>query len=180
MQRNRLGDDSAPVLVLADAFGAHWTKAVTDLVSATSAVVYVAIPKNLTHLFQPLDLGFIAALKATVTRRMDEFLETEAKTAIAEKRTIVLSASRPVLRDRVTAWIKEAILDPNVCSTACCRSAFNRAGVTRLLYGAYSENIDVDAVVGPPVCIECGEFVWFGVEKSIPHAKIKLYFFDFF
>ena len=157
-QRTRLEDDSAPVLVLADAFGAHWTKAVISLVNSTRAVVYVAVPKNLTHLFQPLDLGFIAALKATVSRRMDEFLEGEAKTAIQEKRTIVLSTSRPVLRDRVTTWIKEAILDPNICSAACCRSAFNRAGVTRLLYGAYSENIDVDAVVDPPTCIDCGEF----------------------
>lgn len=157
-QRVQLGDDAAPVLILGDAFGAHWTKKVTDVVASTEAVVYICVPESLTHLFQPLDLGIIAAMKHSIKRRMDDFLEDETLTAIRENRTVVLSKSRPVLRDRITSWIKELLSGPVVCARHCCRAGFNRAGITRLLFGDSPQYVDVDAVVPPPVCSECGEF----------------------
>lgn len=57
---------------------------------------------KLTHVFQPLDLGIIAAWKQSILRRKDDFVEAEARAAVRER----LTTSRPVIRDRVTAWIK--------------------------------------------------------------------------
>ena len=89
---------------------------------------------------------------------MYEFLEAEVLRAIRKNEDVALSRSRPVLRERVTVWIKEVLADPSVCSAHCCRSGFNRAGVTRVLYGDQPEYVDVDAVIPPPVCSDCGEF----------------------
>ena len=63
-RRAALSQPSAPAIVLADAFAAHWTKAVRDLVAARERIAYVAIPDSLTHLFQPLYLGSTAGMKA--------------------------------------------------------------------------------------------------------------------
>lgn len=161
-QRQRLGDRT-PVLVLADDFAAHWTKAVMDLVSSCPDVFYVCIPDALTHVFQPLDLGIIAAIKQSILRRKDEFLEVEAQTAVREHRTVQLSTSRPVMRDRVTCWIKEIVNDPVICAERCCRSGFTRSGITRVLYGddakadvdAWVERSDIDYTAFQ--CSECGE-----------------------
>ena len=128
-----------------------------ELVNRQSSICYVCIPDALTHVFQPLNLGIIAAMKASVLRRMEEFLEQEVLTAVKENREVMLSTSRPVLRNRVTTWIQEVLQDPLVCSEKCCLSGFNRAGVTRVLYGDSPKFVDVDAVVPPPVCSECGE-----------------------
>ena len=84
----------------------------TALVQETDAIAYIAVPDCLTHIFQPLDLGIIAALKNSVLRRRDDFLESEVRTAVRENRAVVLSKSLPVLRDRVATWIKEALVDP--------------------------------------------------------------------
>jgi len=157
-QRVRLGDDQAPVLVLADAFAPHWTQTVRDLVGTTSGIAYVCVPDSLTHVFQPLDVGIIAGIKQSILRRKDEFLETEVLTAVREGRDVMLTRSKPIIRDRVTAWIKDVLVDPAVCSEACCRSGFNRAGITRLLYGEQPKHVDVDAYVPPPTCNDCGEF----------------------
>ena len=156
-RRAELGDPNAPALVLADAFKAHWTPAVVALVASESAIAYVAIPDCLTHLFQPLDLGIIAAIKSSVLRRKDEFMETEVRQAIKEGRGVILSKSRPVLRDRVTMYIKECLADPVICAAHCCKSGFDRAGVTRVLYNEDSHP-DVDRIVATSVCQECGEF----------------------
>ena len=96
----RLGKPNAPAIVLADAFSAHWTKAVTDLIAQETAVAYIGVPDCLTHLFQPLDLGVIG-IKQSILRRKDEFLEHEVQTAIREGREVVLSKSRTILRERL-------------------------------------------------------------------------------
>lgn len=155
--RTALGDDNAPALVLADAYPAHWSPRVTEFVASVQGVVYVAIPDSLTHLFQPLDLGIIAALKQTIQRRKDEFLEKEVATAVRENRAVLLSKSRPVLRENVTMWIKEAVADEHICAERCCISGFARAGIMRLLYGHDQVSPDVDTVIPPRRCDECGE-----------------------
>ena len=161
--RRHVGNDSAPALVLADDFAAHWTPAVKSLVESVPNVSYICIPDALTHIFQPLDLGIIAAIKQSILRRKDEFLEAEVQKALRERRTVRLDTSRPVLRDRVTAWIKEIIVDPVVCAERCCRSGFVRAGVNRVLYGD-TEGVDVDGHAQASgvdytvfVCDDCGE-----------------------
>ena len=146
--------EDAPVLVLADAFPAHWAPGVKELVARQRGVSYVAVPDSLTHLFQPLDLGM---MKASIQRRKDEFMESEVATAIREGRGVVLSRSRPVLRNKVTLWIKEVVADPTICAAKCCKSGFARAGLSRLLYNDTDVVPDVDVVVPPPVCEECGE-----------------------
>ena len=104
-----------------------------------------------------MDLGIIAAMKQSILRRKDEFLEGELRTAIQENRTITLSKSKPVLRDRMTTFIKEVVEDPNICAERCCLSGFRRAGITRVLYDDDSVLPDVDQFVAPVVCQECGE-----------------------
>lgn len=148
----------APAIVLADAFPAHWTPAVRALVAGEDSIAYIAIPDCLTHLFQPLDLGIIAAIKNSVMRRKDEFCEGELRTAIRENRGVLLSKSRPVLRDRITMFIKECLQDPAICAERCCQSGFDRAGITRVLFGDVGTRPDVDEHVPPPSCAECGEF----------------------
>lgn len=155
-RRAALGDDASPAIVLADSFAGHWTPAVTALVQETNAISYIAVPDCLTHIFQPLDLGIIAALKNSVLRRRDDFLESEVRTAVRENRDVVLSKSLPILRDRVAMWIKEVLMDPVICEERCCRSGFDRAGVTRLLYGDLTVP-DVDALIPPALCDDCGE-----------------------
>lgn len=157
-QRVSSGDPTAPVLVLADAFPAHWTSAVKGLVEQQTAVSYIAIPDSLTHYFQPLDLGVIAGIKNSVLRRKDDFLEHEVATAVAEGRGVILSKSRPVLREKLTLWIKETLSDPDICAESLCRMGFQRAGVFRVLYGEEGAHCpDVDNVVPAPTCDDCGE-----------------------
>ena len=157
-RRAVLGQSAAPAIVLADAFAAHWTHDVKNLVSRQEAIAYIAVPDCLTHLFQPLDLGIIAAIKQSVLRRKDEFMQREVQTAVRENRGVVLSKSRIVLRDQVTMYIKECLGDPNICAERCCLSGFERAGIIRLLYGRGERAPDVDAAVPPPLCDECGEY----------------------
>lgn len=157
--RTALGDAAAPAIVLADAFPAHWTQSVRDIVSAQPSIAYISIPDSLTHLFQPLDLGIIAAIKQSVLRRKDDFFEKEVQTAVHEGRLVKLSKSRPILRDRTTAWLKEILADPIICAATCCRSGFSRAGIARLLWDDHDADVDVDEVI-PSVfgnCTECGE-----------------------
>ena len=156
-RRTALGQPRAPAIVLADAFGAHWTKAVKDLVSKEDCISYICVPDSLTHVFQPLDLGIIAALKQSVLRRQDEFRANEIRVAIRENRGVVLSKSKPVLRNRVTMYIKEALEDPNICAASCCWSGFARAGVTRVLYNDQDVVPDVDETVPLRTCDDCGE-----------------------
>lgn len=63
MRRAELGDPLAPCIILADAFPPHWAPAVMALVAKEDSVAYIAVPDSLTHLFQPLDLGIIVAIK---------------------------------------------------------------------------------------------------------------------
>ena len=156
-RRAALGQPDAPAIVLADAFPPHWADSVVDLVAAQRSVAYVAVPETLTHLFQPLDLGIIAALKNSVMRRMDDFMEHEVRIAIQENRSVVLSKSRPVLRDRMATYIKECLADPTICAEHCCKAGFSRAGVLFALYGEGDRLPDVDALVRYPRCEECGE-----------------------
>ena len=155
-RRAAIGKPTAPAIVLADAYPAHWTPKIKDLVAGQVNVAYVAIPDNLTHLFQPLDLGIIAAMKNSILRRKDEFLEAEVRVAIRENRGVVLSRSRPVLRDRMAMFVKEVVADPAICAERCCRSGFERAGVTAVLYGDGTVP-DVDHLLVPASCDECGE-----------------------
>ena len=157
-RRAVLGDPYSPALVLADAFRAHWTPRVRAVVASADSIFYIAIPDSLTHLFQPLDLGIIAAMKHSIQRRKDDFLEKEVATAIRENRGVVLSKSRPVLRNNIAMWIKEVVADPVICSEHCCKTGFSRAGVARVLYGEDAVPPDVDDVIQPPVCADCGEF----------------------
>ena len=89
----------------------------------------------------------------------EDFLEEEVRTAVKENRPVVLSKSRPVLRDRVVCWIKELILNPAVCGVDCCRTGFQRAGIFRVVCGQESDNIEVDVAVPEALrlCSECGE-----------------------
>lgn len=164
-RRAALGDSDAPVIVLADAFSAHWTPAVLDLVATAESIAYLAVPECLTHLFQPLDLGIIAAIKQSVLRRQDEFRETEVRAAVKEHRTVMLSKSRPVLRDRITMYIKECLADPVICAAHCCRTGFERAGVLRVLGFDSAVVPDVDNIVPPCLCDECGE-------HAVPRADV--------
>lgn len=161
-QREHFGE-STPALVLADDFAAHWTPAVQKLVETLPNVFYVCIPDKLTHVFQPLDLGIIAAWKQSILRRKYDFIEAEAHAAVREGRQVRLTTSRPVLRDRVTTWIKELVADEYICAERCCRSGFVRAGINRVLYGD-ADGIDIDKLVQPSEidysvfdCQECGE-----------------------
>ena len=156
-RRAELQDPSAPAIVLADAYPAHWTSRVQQLVAQNAGVAYVAIPDCLTHLFQPCDLGIIAAIKQSVLRRKDEFLEEELRAAIRENRSISLATSRPVLRNRMATFIKDVVEDPSICAEHCCLSGFRRAGITRVLYNDGTAVPDVDQFVEPLVCQECGE-----------------------
>lgn len=124
-RRAELDNDAAPAIILADSFKPHWTAAVRALVAEQDFVAYVAIPDALTHIFQPLDLGVIAAIKQSVARRKDEYLQTEVQAAIREGRDVSLSRSRPVLRNKVTSWIKDCITDPLVCGHIAVRLDFN-------------------------------------------------------
>ena len=54
-------------------------------------------------------------------------------------------------------WIKEAVADPLICAEHCCKSGFARAGVMRVLYGHADIVPDVDVLVPPVYCAECGE-----------------------
>ena len=63
------------------------------LVATDSAIAYFCVPESLTHLFQPLDLGIIAAIKQSVLRRKDEFSEEEVRIVIRENRGVLLSKS---------------------------------------------------------------------------------------
>ena len=149
-KRAACGDPAAPVLVLADAFTAHWCEEVKKVVAEVPGIAYIGIPDSLPHLFQPLDLGIIAAIKQSVLRRKDVFLQKEVETAVAENRGVTLSRSRPILRDKVTLWIKEVLADPELCSERCCRAGFVRSGVLGTLFGV-EEN-------GPQAhCEDCGE-----------------------
>jgi hypothetical protein len=151
--------------------GPHWTDAVTTKVASLHNVAYVHVPESLTHLFQPLDLGIIAALKATILRRNDDAMEAEVALAVKEGRTVTLSTSRPVMRNRVTSWIAEALQDPRLVSATCCYEGFRRAGVARVLLGdhgsadvdAIAEWIDAEAAVEEEKqpCADCNE----------PHAQ---------
>lgn len=157
-RRAAAGNDDAPVLVLADAFSPHWCPEVKAIVEGENNIHYVCVPESLTHYFQPLDLGVIAAMKKSILRRKDDFLEKEVATALREGRAVVLSKSRPVLREKVTLWIKDLLVDPNICAERCCRTGFERSGVLRALYGAdVAPNADVDSVIAPPTCDDCGE-----------------------
>ena len=154
--RLAMGQGDAPAIVLADAFAAHWTPAVLEVVNGIGNVAYVCVPESLTHLFQPLDLGIIAAIKQSVLRRKDEHAEEEIRTAVRENRGVVLSKSIPVLRDRVTMYIKEALSDSRICAETCCKSGFDRAGISRLLFGDDAP-ADIDRYVPQRACEECGE-----------------------
>lgn len=156
-RRSELHVADAPAMVFADDFPAHWTSNVQALVSAETGIAYICVPDGLTNVFQPLDLGIIAALKNSVLRRQDDFLEKEVRQAIRENRSVVLSRSRIVLRKNVTMFIKEALADPNICAERCCRSGFERAGILRVLLGARGGVPDVDLIVPPRMCDECGE-----------------------
>lgn len=156
-RRLALGDSGAQAIVLADAFDPHWTPKVKSLVEGEDNIAYICVPKSLTHLFQPLDLGIIAAIKASVLRRKDEHMEQEMRTAIRENRPVVLSKSLPVMRNRVTMYIKECLSDPLICAEHCCRVGFERAGVFAAVYGTSEVAPDVDGFVPPVVCSECGE-----------------------
>ena len=158
-QRREMENDKEPALVLADAYGPHWTSKVQDVVKEVDNVAYVCVPDSLTHLFQPLDLGIIGALKSSVMRRRDDFLEQEVAIALREKRVVQLSKSRPILRNRVVGWIKEVIADPLTCGARCCTVGFQRAGIAAALYGELTENIEVEKVSpgSLPKCSECGE-----------------------
>lgn len=156
-RRRSLGNGNAPAIVLADAFAPHWTRSVLELIQKQTSVAYVCIPDALTHVFQPLDLGIIAAIKNSVMRRMDDFLEAEVRTAIKEKRVVTLATSRPVLRDRMTMFIKECLADPVICAERCCRAGFSRAGVLFALFGEGDRPPDVNSLVPCPLCEECGE-----------------------
>ena len=83
-QRVSMNDAAAPVLVLADSYGAHWTQAAKDLVESVNNVSYISVPDSLTRIFQPLDLGIIAAMKNSILRQKDEFIEQEVAIALRE------------------------------------------------------------------------------------------------
>ena len=155
-RRSALSDPMAPTLVLADAYKAHWTPKVLELVARQNNIFYIGVPESLTHWLQPLDLGIIAALKHSIQRRKDEYLEKELAVALRENRTVLLSKSRPVLQENLTMWIKEAVADPVICAQRCCRSGFERAGIARVLFGDDAP-VDVDSVVAAVVCDDCGE-----------------------
>ena len=53
-------------------------------------------------------------MKSAISRRKEAFIEQEVATALRENRVVQLSKSRPVLRNRVVAWIKEVLGDPTV------------------------------------------------------------------
>ena len=156
-RRAALGQPSAPTIVLADAFAPHWTDQIKAIASEAEPIAYICIPGTLTHLFQPLDLGIIAAIKQSVLRRKDEFMEKEVQTAVRENRGVILSKSRPILRDKITLFIKECLQDPDICSENCCTSGFRRAGIMRILYDDDGQSPDVDNVLPPLTCDECGE-----------------------
>ena len=153
-----LGQPLAPAIIFADAFAAHWTPAVKKLVSELDNVAYICVPESLTHLFQPLDLGIIAAIKNSVMRRKDEFCEAEVRTAVRENRGVILSKSRPVLRERITMFIKQCLADPDICAEHCCEMGFARAGILKALFG--EGHPDIDDHVAPSVCAECGEIAF--------------------
>jgi len=156
-RRAQLGAPAAPAIVFADAFAAHWTPAVKDLVAQEAAVAYVAVPSSLTHLFQPLDLGVIAAIKQSILRRKDEHMEGEVRVAIQQGIGVSISNSRPLMRNNVTQWIKDCVTDPALCGEHCCRVGFERAGILQLLCSGNFRAPDIDSVVPPSVCLECGE-----------------------
>lgn len=156
-RRAQLRDVAAPAIIFADAFPPHWTPAVQNLVAQQDAVAYVAIPKSLTHLFQPLDLGIIAAIKQSILRRKDDHMEAEVRAAIQQGMGVSIVSSRPLLRNNVTQWIKDCIADPALCGCRCCRAGFERAGILQVLLPGTFRAPDIDSLVPPAVCQECGE-----------------------
>ena len=81
-----------------------------------------------------------------------------------EERGVVLSTSKPILRDRSAMWIKETLLDPAICSQHCCRVGFEQAEVLcALRYDNITSHIpDIDAFVPAPEadlvpCADCLE-----------------------
>ena len=162
--RAQLNNQVAACIVLGDAFPAHWTDAVRAVAATIPYLSYIGVPDTLTLLFQPLDLGIVAAAKSSVMRRKDDFLEQEVLTAVREKRGGVLSTSKPILRDRSAMWIKETLLDPVICPQHCCRVGFERAGVMCALGydNITSHSPDIDALLPAPgadlvPCADCSE-----------------------
>jgi hypothetical protein len=94
--RAELQNPTAPVLVIADVFRAHWTPAVMQWFVDRN-IVYLPVPGTLTHLFQPLDLGAIAGMKGFVVGKKNEFMSGELRTAMREERVVLLSRSRPMV-----------------------------------------------------------------------------------
>ena len=76
--RAHLNNQTTAFIVLGDAFPAHWTDAVRAVAATVPYLSYIGVPDTVTLLFQPLDLGIIAAAKSSVMRRKDDFLERGA------------------------------------------------------------------------------------------------------
>lgn len=83
-------------------------------------------------------------------------MENEVRVAVCEGRGVVLQKSRPLLRDKMTMYIKEVLADPLVCAEHCCYSGFRRAGTTQVLYKDDSVAPNLDQFVPPSMCQECG------------------------
>ena len=90
--------------------------------------------------------------------------EIRKRKQVHEKRGVVLSTSKPTLRDRSAMWIKETLLDPAICSQYCCMVGFERAGVMLALgYDDTTSHVqDIDAFVPAPEadlvpCADCLE-----------------------
>ena len=159
-----LNDTTAACIILGDAFPAHWTDAVRAVAATVPHLAYIGVLETLTRLFQPLDLGIVACVKSSVMQRKDDFLEQEVLTAVREKRGVILSTSKPILRDRSAMWIKKTLLDPAICSQHCCRVGFEWAGVMHALgYDDITSHIpDIGAFVPSPEanlvpCADCLE-----------------------
>ena len=106
-------------------------------------------------------------MKSAISRRKEAFIEQEVATALRENRVVQLSKSRPVLRNRVVAWIKEVLGDPAICSERCSRIGFERAGIYAAVYGVVTDNVELE-LVSPgalPYCCDCGEL---GSKRGAP------------
>ena len=131
--------------VLVKINNAHWTDEVKNRVLLVPNVVYICTPESLNHVFQPLDLGAIAALKNAIQTTKDTMFERETEKALRDKTSLI---PPPILGNLVSQWIKE-VFESSEFDAYCATTGFDRSGLLWYLFNDVPHKaIDCDVYEG--------------------------------
>ena len=121
-----------------------------------SELIHLAIPKKMTHIFQPADSFIIANIKRWTKCAWRGYLQQVFRdNTIAEAVKDTIVKSLPVLRARKFSFIKAAL---DRCGSDCVTASWEHVGILRELFGhqlrigkevVYDTYIDADVVVIP-------------------------------